>query len=160
MSMVMAGLLGVVVLLWWMLHRRRQRSGASSHERWERFKAMGALTLPLLHDRKARHDDVREVAGSARLVFVQVDGESIVIDGLIGPTGEDVRHPFWLKVRRPGTSWMSTTLESLMHKWAAEGSPVEVETRPARDGYQATLTAGKSRMVLEVEAIGGLADAA
>ena len=121
---------------------------------------MGALTLPLLHDRRARHAEVREVTGSARLVFVQVQGESIVIDGMIGPSGDDVRHPFWLRVRRPGTSWMSTTLESLMHKWAAEGSAVHVETRPARDGYQATLSAGKSRMVLEVEAVGGLADAA
>ena len=55
---------------------------------------------------------------------------------------------------------MSTTLESLMEKWAVEGSAVVVETRPARDGYQATLSAGHSRMVLEVEAVGGLSDAA
>jgi hypothetical protein len=83
-----------------------------------------------------------------------------VIDGLMDTATDGVRQPFWLQVRRPGAAWMSTTLESLISTWAADGSTVEIETKPSRDGCHATLSAGHRRMVLEVEAVGGLADAA
>ena len=161
--MVVAGLVGLLIAIAVVRHWRRRRVPTASSDRWERFKAMGSLTVPLLHDRRAKQSEMHEVRGNARLLFVQVHGDAIVIDGLIGPPGDTddvVRQPFWLRVRRPGTGWMCTTLESLMTKWATEGSSVSVETRPARDGYQATLSAGRSRMVLEVEAVGGLADAA
>jgi hypothetical protein len=116
--------------------------------------------MPFLHNRRARHARIGEIHGRARLVFVQVQGDFIVIDGLIDTTTDGVLQPFWLQVRRPGAAAMSTNLESLMSTWAADGSTVEIETKPSRDGCHATLSAGHSRMVLELEAVGGLADAA
>jgi hypothetical protein len=159
--MIVVGILcGVIVVGWLVRHRPGRRRHPQSQGRWAPLVAMGALTRPFLHDRRSRPARRSALHGDARLVFVQVHGDSIVIDGLIAATTETLPQPFWLQVRRPGAPWMSTTLESLMEKWAAEGSVVTVETRPSRQGCQATLAQGRSRMVFEVEAVGGLADAA
>jgi hypothetical protein len=151
---VVAGVV-VAVAAWAAYRRLRRHEGGASHTRSGRRR-----TLPFLHHRRARHPRIGEIHGRARLVFVQVQGDFIVIDGLIATTTDGVLQPFWLQVRRPDAAGTSTSLESLMSTWAADGSTVEIETKPSRDGCQATLSAGHSRMVLELEAVGGVADAA
>jgi hypothetical protein len=159
--MTAVGLLGALAVLVWILRRHRRRAIGADRRRWQRLRSMSALTMPFLHDRRrVGYGRVGALRGNARLVFVHVQDASIVIDGLIATVPDSVRQPFWLRVRRPTTEWMSTTLESMMAEWAAAGEPVEVETRPSRDGCQATLTVGRSRIVLDVEGVGGLVDAA
>src|SRR4051812_11075985 len=160
--MLVAAMLCAVVVVWWLVRHRpwRRRVRQSPRRRWAPLAAMHALTRPFLRDRRARPPHGNALRGDARLVFVQVHDESIVIDGLIAATTDALPQPFWLRVRRPGAPWMSTTLESLMEKWAADGCVVSVETRPSRQGCQATLAVGRSRMVFEVEAVGGLSEAA
>lgn len=164
-AMVVA--LVAAAVLWPTAHRVDQQV----RERHRRAGRPTALRRPL-HAGLAAHTQkltapiggtVGRVRGRARLLFVEADSEVITVDGLLEPVGagdESARVPFWLRLRRPGPEWMSASMLSVVHTWADEGRSVEVETRPSGTGFQATLAAGNSRLVLELEDMGGLADAA
>ena len=160
-ALVMAGLVAGVVVGWTVRRRRRPRAErAGSQRRWYRLGAVRARTMSFRRRSRTQQARIGSIHGSAWLVFVQVQGEFIVIDGLMDTATGGVRQPFWLQVRRPDAPATSTTLESLISTWAADGATVEIETKPSRDGCHATLSAGHSRMGLELVAVGGLAGAA
>lgn len=161
--------LALVAALWPTAHRtdqqarqraRRAAAAASMAQRPPLHASLAGRVQPLVAPPSGHVEHVR---GHARLLFVEADGDVITVDGLLAPAGgaEDrPRTPFWLRLRRPGPEWMTASMLTVVHTWASDGRPVQVETRPSGSGYQATLVAGSSRLVLELEEVGGIADAA
>jgi hypothetical protein len=99
------------------------------------------------------------VEGEARLLFVEMDARTIVVDGVLAPDAAapgGVANPFWIRFRRPDTGWLSASLMSVARRWIDEGRAVRIVTRRTEAGMEAVLTASGSRMAVELEEVGGV----
>src|SRR3954454_11116435 len=88
----MTGVDGFLVLallagfaLWPLRWGRRVRDVERPSDAIDRFLTVGTLAGPLLREPEAL--DVQEVSGNARLLFVDVNGDCMIVDGLIAQLG-------------------------------------------------------------------------